>query len=201
MNRLAGMLSYLIGPMDYATDKGAGWRLEITPFLHSLNVGVLNPCDKPTTLTDVIEDDTLFNKINDAKRLARKIELEGDISGANALYGNAHNHAKQFVRYDLRMVDIGHFMVMHINPDIHMCGSYGEQSMACLERKPVVGFCPQGKDKIPNWLFGILKPELLFSSLQEVKNYLLHVNNDPVVDDHNRWRFIDMNKVYGRKVF
>lgn len=201
MNRLAGMLTYLIGPMDYATDKGAGWRLEITPFLHRMNVGVLNPCDKPSTNVDVIEDETLYERINKCKSLAREAELSGDLALAKELYSQAHYLAQNFVRYDLRMVDISHFCVMHINPHIHMCGSYGEQSMACMQRKPIVGFCPQGKDKIPNWLFGILKPELLFSSIDEVKNYLRHVDSDPVVDDHNRWRFIDMNKVYGRKVF
>lgn len=201
MNRLAGMLTYLVGPMDYATDKGAGWRLEITPFLHRLNVGVLNPCDKPSTDVNVIEDHDLFARINKCKQLGRELEQAGEKDRADEMYNQAHSLAKGFVRYDLRMVDIAHFIVMHINPEIHMCGSYGEQSMACIQRKPVVGFCPQGKNRIPNWLFGILKPEMLFSSLHEVKLYLLHVNQDRDVEDYNRWRFIDMNKVYGRKVF
>ncbi len=201
MNRLAGMLTYLVGPMDYATDKGAGWRLEITPFLHRMNVGVLNPCDKPSTNVDVIEDETLFKRINMCKQLGKELDYAGEKDKAKEMYERAHKLAQNFVRYDLRMVDIAHFVIMHVNRNIHMCGSYGEQSMASIQRKPVIVFCDQGKHDIPNWLYGILNPAMFFSSLDEVKGYLTHVNEDREVEDHNRWRFIDMNKVYGRKVF
>jgi hypothetical protein len=202
MNRLAGMLTYLVGPMEQEVNRGSEWRVEITAFLQKrLSVGVLNPCDKPASGENVAEDYNLYTKINSTKVAARQHELRGEIENANILYESAHKLCQPFVRYDLRMVDIAHFIVMHVNPDIHMCGSYGEQAVATLQRKPVIVFCPQGKDRIPNWLYGILKPEMFFTCMDEVQNYLLHVAYDHEVDDLNRWRFIDMNKVYGNKVF
>ena len=36
--------------MDFSPDNGAGWRERISPELRNFGIGILNPCNKPTTI-------------------------------------------------------------------------------------------------------------------------------------------------------
>ena len=67
MNRLANTRVYLAGAMDRVSDRGAGCRDNITPFLESLGVVVFNPIKKPTTIGQ--EDDVTH-------RFKTKLKLE-----------------------------------------------------------------------------------------------------------------------------
>ena len=79
-----------------------------------------------------------------------------------------------------------------------MCGSYGEQIYTCLERKPLVVCCKQGKANVPNWLFGIANHRLFFDNWDDVKTYIHMVDNFPsgIVPEFNKFRFIDYAKVF-----
>jgi len=79
-----------------------------------------------------------------------------------------------------------------------MCGSYGEQTWACLEHMPIIANIKQGKHNAPDWLYGVCRHEMFFSGWDNVKTYLRHVAFDDHVEHYRKWKFIDMDKVYGK---
>jgi hypothetical protein len=199
-NRLKGHIFYLCGPMDRVKDRGVEWRKDIERFIHTkIKGGVFNPCDKPIDWG--IEDENSRKWRKESIEQANVLYNHGHVHEANKIYEAIYANMKDIVASDLRGIDTSHAIIMHVDIDIHMCGSYCEQTTACLQRKPVVIHCKQGKAKIPDWLFGICHHEMMFDTWSEVKHYLKHVAFDSNVKHFKRWRFFDMNKIYGRKVF
>jgi hypothetical protein len=181
--RLTGMFGYCSGPMDEVPDMGVDWRLHIQDFLWGLGCGVLNPCNKPT-------DFALEN--GDTREKIKYLKGEG-------LYDEVAAIMKPIASIDLRMVDKADFLILHIDKNYHMTGSYGEQSTACIQRKPVIVHCEQGKDAVPNWLWGVCNHNVFFGTWDEVKSYLIHIHEDENVDDFKRWRFFNNSKIFGTK--
>ena len=110
MNRLQGMTAYLCGAMDRVEDGGVKWRQYMTPKLQQLGVGVLDPCDKPS---DYGTED------QDTRGLISQLKKFGE-------YDEVSKIVKPICAIDLRMVDIAHFIVMSLDVDYHLCGSYQE---------------------------------------------------------------------------
>jgi len=170
--------------MDRVTDGGVVWRQEITPRLKELEIGVLDPCDKPSNYAT--EDSNTRERINLCKE-------SGD-------FDTISNIMKPICAVDLRMVDIAHFLVVNLDIDIHMCGSYHEMFVAVGQKKPVLIRCEGGKERLPNWMFGVTPHQMVFSTWDELMGYLNHVDSDEQVEHYNRWRFFDFNKVYKQSV-
>ena len=181
MNRLKGMTCYLCGAMDRVPDGGEGWRKSITPHLYDLGVGVYNPCDKPSDFAP--EDENTRNTINYYKEVGN--------------HSKVAEIMKPICAVDLRMVDIAHFLIMNLDLNVHMCGSYHEAFMAVFQKKPVLIMCEQGKNVLPNWLYGVMPSETMFTSWEDLLSYLEHINSSDEVDHLDRWRFFDFEKVYG----
>ena len=179
-NRLKGTMCYLCGPMDRVPDGGTGWRKNITPILKDMSIGVLDPSDKPTTFAQ--EDHDFRNKIN-----IQKLENKFD---------NVKKSMRDIAAVDLRMVDIAHFLIMYMDMDVHMCGSYHEAFVAIQQKKPLLIVCKQGKSLMPNWMFGVMPHQHMFSTWDDLLQYLdnVHTGYDP--NHYNRWRFFDFEKVY-----
>jgi len=187
LHRLKGSLCYLVGPMDEVPDAGADWREYISKFLWSLNMGVLNPCNKPTIDPIYNEDPVWRENLRFNKQLGNWKVLQKLV--------------EPVVSIDLRMIDLCSCVIMNVDKSVHMCGSYNEQTHACLQRKPVIVHCGSGVTDVPNWLFGIARPEIFFDSWKKIKEYLIHIDTAEKVDDLNRWKFFDYNKIYNQKVF
>lgn len=183
MNRLRGMTCYLCGPMDRVPDGGAGWRQLMSDRLREFEVGVFNPCDKPS---DFAQED------EDSRTRILHMKEWHDFEGLERAM-------KPICSVDLRMVDIAHFLIMNIDIDVHLCGSYHEAFLAISQKKPVLIRCRQGKQNLPNWMFGVVPHEMVFSKWDELVDYLKYVDSHPEVEDHNRWRFFDFDKVYGKQ--
>lgn len=197
LNRLRGQTIYLAGPMDRVLDRGVEWRLDIQQFLWSeLEAGVFNPCDKPIDWGKENEDARMWR--HESLQKAKLLCLQGHIHESNKICDAVHDQMRDIVASDLRGIDVSHAVIMYIDTSVHMCGTYNEQTHACLQRKPVIVCCKQGKFGIPDWLWGICEHEMFFSNWNEVKSYLKHVAFDDNVKHFKRWRFIDMEKVYGR---
>lgn len=183
-NRLKGHLCYLAGSIDKSYDYGRMWRYDMSSFLNNLGIGVLNPCDKPITNKKVDEDEDFVNMIQSLKEQKE--------------YKKVQKIMQEIVRIDLKMVDLCNFMILNIVPEVHMCGSYNEQSLACYQRKPIIVNCESGIDKIPNWLFGVCDPDLFFDSWKKVKEYIKYIAFEDSVDDNDsKWRFLDYDKIFG----
>ena len=180
MNRLKSTICYLCGAMDRVPDGGVGWRKMITPILKDINIGVLDPSDKPTDFAQ--EDPSFRDEINDCK-------TEGS-------FDKVRDSMKNIAAIDLRMVDIAHFVIMYTDMNVHMCGSYHEAFTAIQQKKPLLVVCEQGKDQIPNWMFGVMPHQHMFSDWDGLIQYLQDVNSGYDNEHYNRWRFFDFDKVF-----
>jgi len=180
-NRLKGMTCYLCGPMDRVPDGGTEWRDYVSKKIKKMGVGVFNPCDKPS---DYAKEDHV------TRETIHALKMGGD-------YDKISDMMKPICAVDLRMVDIAHFIVMNLDLDVHLCGSYHEAFLAMSQRKPVLIRCKQGKADAPNWVFGVVPHQLIFSSWQELLDYLHDIDNSEKEVDHlDRWRFFDFDKVF-----
>lgn len=189
MNKLKGTRAYLVGPMDYASDRGVEWRKLITPFLKGLGIGVFDPTNK-ASFGFGNED---LDHIDERKKLLEHIKLEPN---NKALYDRYHNIMKEVVAIDLRMIDISDFIIAYINTNIYSCGTFHEIAMAVNQRKPVIVCCEQGKGNLPPWLFGILKHEMVFGNWKDVQSYISDIDSGKILDTCNRWRYFDYEKIF-----
>jgi hypothetical protein len=175
INNLKNTRTYLVGAMDRVKDGGIGWRQRVTPILESMNVKVLDPCNKP--INGIKEDSSTREKIE----LYKKTEQYHKIKEEYSVIRNA----------DLRCVDISDFIIAHIDIDIHACGSYEEIVTANRQKKPVLIWCEQGKKNAPNWLFFMLPHEHIFNSMEEVIEYLNSINQCDNTSTLKRWFFLE----------
>lgn len=176
INNLKNTRTYLVGAMDRVNDGGIGWRQKITPILQSMNVTVLDPCNKP--INGVKEDNNTRSNIENYKHTEQYDKIREEYS----VIRNA----------DLRCVDISDFIIAHIDIETHACGTYEEIVTANRQKKPVLIWCQQGKKNAPNWLFFMLPHEHIFNSMQEVINYLQSINTCDDTTKLKRWFFLEV---------
>ena len=173
MNRLALNRGYLCGAMDRVSDGGVGWRQDIIDSLADLKILWLDPCRKPIDIG--IEDLENRGRRQQAKR-------SGD-------FEYIRTQMKQIRPVDLRMVDVSDFLIVNLDMDVHACGTYEELYLANREKKPVIIRIEQGIEHTPDWIFGTVPFEMIFSTWDQVKTYMRHIAHDPVIDRLNRWYF------------
>jgi nucleoside 2-deoxyribosyltransferase len=174
--RLNNQRVYLAGAMDRVADRGNGWRDNITPFLESLGIMVFNPIKKPSVIG--MEDSSTHN-------LKSRLKLESN-------YDELSKLMKVIRSVDLRLVDISDFLIVNLDLDIHPCGTYEEIFWANRQKKPIIIHMVQGKNNAPDWLFGTIPHQMIFSRWDEIKQYLYHINDDQEITNHNRWYFFNI---------
>lgn len=174
-NRLRNQRVYLAGAMDRVVDRGNGWRDDITPFLQDLGIVVFNPIKKPTI---VGKEDAQTHKL--------KIKLK-----AEKKYDELSEVMKVIRSVDLRLVDISDFLIVNLDLDIHPCGTYEEIFWANRQKKPIIVHMVQGKQSAPDWLFGTIPHEMIFSSWNGIKIYLSQIHNCSEIETYRRWYFFD----------
>jgi hypothetical protein len=176
MKRLANQRVYLAGAMDRVADRGNGWRDNITPFLDSLGIIVFNPIKKPSVIG---MEDTATHEL--------KVKLKNQ-----ERYEGLSQLMKVIRSVDLRLVDISDFLIVNLDLDIHPCGTYEEIFWANRQKKPIIIHMVQGKQKAPDWLFGTIPHEMIFSSWDDIKEYLDQINSKTEINHHNRWYFFNI---------
>lgn len=176
MNRLKNQRVYLAGAMDRVPDRGAGWRDSITPFLTEMGVVVFNPLNKPTGIG--MEDQSTHD-------LKVRLKEEGRWDELSELM-------KTIRSVDLRLVDISDFLVVNLDIKTHPCGTLEEIFWANRQKKPILIHVEQGKKSAPDWLFGTIPHDMIFSDWEELKGYLVRVNSEKVVETKGRWYFFSV---------
>ena len=176
MNRLKNQRCYLAGAIDRVDDRGKGWRNEITPFLKSIGITIFNPIIKPAEL-GLEDDDThaIKQKFKSSKR-----------------YDELSSMMKVIRSVDLRLVDISDFLIVNLDLDIHPCGTYEEIFWANRQKKPIIIHMVQGKDHAPDWLFGTIPHQMIYSDWNEIHEYLKYVNSSENINSYNRWYFFNL---------
>lgn len=173
MNRLKNQRVYLAGAMDRVPDRGNTWRDSITPFLQSLGIVVFNPIKKPSS-----------EGVEDIETHTLKSQLK-----KNHKYNELSSIMKSIRSVDLRLVDISDFLIVNLDIDQHPCGTYEEIFLANRSKKPVIIHMEQGKEYAPDWLFGTIPHQMIFSSWKEIEEYLIHINTAASVECYKRWQF------------
>jgi hypothetical protein len=181
MNRLHNNRVYLCGGMDRVADGGAGWRKRITPSLKEMGVAVLDPCCKPIDCG--IESD-----------LARETIAEWKAAGEWDL---VVDEMKLLRCVDLRMVDISDFLIVYLNLNDYAFGTIEELVTANRQKKPILVMVEQTKHNAPSWLFGMIPHQHIFSSFEDLMQYLQDVNSGKETNHYRRWFFFDYDKMYG----
>jgi nucleoside 2-deoxyribosyltransferase len=176
MNRIKNQRVYLAGAMDRVPDRGATWRDSITPFLEEMGAVVFNPITKPTS--SGMEDENSHIVKTRLKEKERYEELS--------------EMMKVIRRVDLRLVDISDFLIVNLDLDIHPCGTYEEIFTANRCKKPILIHMEQGKIHAPDWMFGTIPHQMIFSSWDDLKSYLFHINKDENIESYRRWQFFDI---------
>lgn len=175
MNRLRDTRCYLSGAMDLAEDRGVGWRLEIGDVLRGMGITVLDPTNKPI---EIREDPAEWERLRKAKKF---------------------DELSQLIRLircvDLRMVDISDFLVVNMDLSVPTCGTWEELFLANRQKKPIIVRMKQSKSKTPGWLFGTIPHQMIFSTWDEVTNYLRAVDRGDS-EHYKRWFFFDFNKTF-----
>ena len=176
MNRLKNQRVYLAGAMDRVADRGATWRDNITPFLNDIGVVVFNPIIKPTDIG--LED-------QDSHTIKTKLKQQHR-------YDELSSMMKTIRSVDLRLVDISDFLIVNLDLNVHPCGTLEEIFLANRQKKPIIIHMVQGKDQTPDWLFGTIPHQMIFSNWDDIKSYLIHINNSENIDTYKRWYFFNI---------
>ena len=176
MNRVRNQRCYLAGAMDRVKDRGKGWRQEITPFLESLGIVVFNPITKPTEIG--LEDHDTHLVKTKLKKKKRYEELSSMMKVIRSV--------------DLRLVDISDFLIVNLDLDIHPCGTYEEIFWANRQKKPIIIHMVQGKEHTPDWLFGTVPHQMIYSDWNDIYGYLEHINSSENINTYNRWYFFNI---------
>jgi len=177
INKLSGMSCYLVGPVDRAKDDGIGWRREFREKINNRNIPieVFDPTDKPSSLGNII-----YNETGVEKHKIQEYKRNGNIQ-------EAINIIHKVRRYDLRMVDTTDFIVIYVDIDVHMCGSYDELFTAERQHKPLLAIVnPPLYENVPDWLLDVIKQKEFFISVDECLDYLENINNG-IIEMDDRW--------------
>lgn len=170
MNKLKGLRCYLAGPMDFAPDRGIGWRNDIIPFLTEMGVDVIDPTKRKHT-----GGFTESEKADQFKALIAQKDFE-----------SAQKIAREIRCDDLRYVDISDFLIVYLNPSIPMCGVWEELFTANKQKKPILVMWDAPVERLPLWLVGTLPTNYFYFSWDHLKNVLMLYNNNTITMD-KRW--------------
>lgn len=176
MNTLHKSRCYLSGSIDDSKDLGVGWRKELRNKAHDADLGIrfIDPCDKPESCApEVFEGKRVVDKFRDAED-----------------WRGMRDFVKILRREDLRFTDIADFLIVKVDPNVHMCGSYDELFLAERQRKPIFCIIEGGIEKLPVWLFGVFHLENIFESVDECIEHLKILNNTPLEDLASCWVLI-----------
>jgi len=182
MNKLWGSRAYLCGAIDRTADLGIGWRNEITPNLENLGIVVEDPCNKPIDVGFEIEN----------REYRNNLKKDGQ-------YSIIAKKMKDVRIIDLRLVDICDFLIVYLDLSIHVCGTYEEISWANRMKKPILIVVKQGKYECPDWLFGSIPDNMIFSSFEEMMNYLKKIDSGEE-SYKSRWILFDYKKMLPKSI-
>lgn len=186
MNRLFYNRCYLSGPIDNAKDFGVGWRNEVTKELEDLDLIFLDPCHKP-----MLDECACEDLENHAHRLSMK--KRGDFESVSKMM-------RTIRCIDLRLADLCDFAIVHLDMDVYSTGTHEEIVTLNRRKVPVLTHVEQGKSALPDWYWGALPHQMVFSAWDELYAYLRHVaHGQPPIDTYNRWRFIDYGTLYKKR--
>lgn len=165
MGFLTNKKFYLSGPIEFGSEN---WREPIIEKLkNDFSIDVYDPFSDPKQ--------QWVDKIIEAK--------------AKHDYQAIQDIAKKFVRKDLGMVDRSDGLIAYLPYKVPTTGTHHEIINSINSKKPTLLVCPQGKENVPVWYYGISKIQHMFGSWDELFVFLKEVNEGHHQDD-DKWSFV-----------
>jgi hypothetical protein len=165
---------FLSGPIDRVADDGVEWRRDFQVLCKKkeLPFKFYDPCNKPKGMGSEIGDE--------------KIRIQGLMKKQK--WEQAQTEVKIFGRYDLRMVDLSHVLVLFCDINVHLCGSYEEFITAKRQHKPCFIIMGKGQTKydIPSWLLQHVDEDEVFDTVEECVEHLKLIYEGKIITD-DRW--------------
>lgn len=177
---LSGALCYLAGPITFSKDikQEKSWQRLVESVLTKLGIKVLTPYKPVFVNFDKIEDDNCA--ISGILRSQRRFDELSRLM-------------KAVRRKDLGCIDVSTFVIVKIDPSVHLCGTYNELFVALHERKPVFIFCPD-KSTLPDWIFGCLPHEWIYDgdyALTNIVSRIIDIHSTGEGIDSKYWRILN----------
>lgn len=186
MNRLFYNRCYLSGPIDNATDFGIGWRKMVQQELADLDLIFMDPCNKP-----IIEEFACEDLENHQHRI--DLKKRGDFEMVGRMM-------RTIRCIDLRMADLSDFAIVNLDLSVYSTGTHEEIVTMNRRKVPILTHVEQGKAALPDWYWGTLPHQMIFSTWEEIFRYVRHIAFDPPpIDTYNRWRFLDYGALYKKR--
>jgi hypothetical protein len=174
MNELDGTNIYLSGGIEKCKDDGVGWRKKLKNRCKrsKIPVNFFDPTEKPKGLG---------SEVGDEKIRIQKLMKQGK-------WEQAQSEVRIFRRYDLRMVDHSHLLIIYIDLDVFTCGSWDEFNVAERQQKPIFVIMAPGQSKydIPVWAIASVNEDEVFESIDECIEHLKLINDGKILLDR-RW--------------
>lgn len=179
MENLKYAICYLIGGIDRQPDNGAGWRERVKKDFADFGMCFIDPLNKPVNIG--LEDD-------DARDRRKLLKSIGE-------YDEFSRLMKEIRTIDLLFTDKADMAICYIDVEYHMCGTYEEITSLNRSKRPILIVCKQGKQNVPDWLFGMLPHQFFFDDFSQLRSYLTFVN-EAVKPLHKRWKFLNAKHLY-----
>lgn len=165
MGFLTNKKFYLSGPIEFGCEN---WRDDIIKRLReNFSIDVYDPFSDPKQ--------QWVEKIAEARK--------------NKDYQAIQDIAKKFVRKDLGMVDRSDGLIAYLPYKVPTIGTHHEVINSINSKKPTLLVCPQGKENIPVWYYGISKTDHMFGSWDDLFVFLNEVNKGLHQSD-DKWSFV-----------
>jgi hypothetical protein len=159
---------YLAGAMENANKLGAGWRKDLTPFLESLDLTVLNPCEFEPHQLKGLQPNRLPEYYTDFEGNQVKPKYWHELKNAKErhLYNRFLKYMRRIIHYDMRLVaKVDYVVVLWDEATSKGAGTHAELTEAFLNNIPV--YCVALTD-IPAWCKACCTEIFLdFESLKE----------------------------------
>jgi hypothetical protein len=163
--------------MDLIPGGGVVWRQRIQTDLADLGVHWLDPTNKPCRVA--VED-------TECRAIRQRQKERGD-------WGRVSQSMAEIRRIDLRLVDISDFLIIYLDKNNSGVGTFFEMSRANFQNKPLIVMSEGGKERAPDWLFGLGITSTIFGDWSELYHYLRSINGDCFYDDMDRWQFFNFH--------
>jgi len=186
MNRLFYNRCYLSGAIDQAEDYGQGWRRMVIQELRDLQLIFLDPCQDQMLPEHSCESIGAHQHRNELKEHLDFETLSQVMRSLRCI--------------DLRKADLSDFAIVHFDLSVPTTGTHEEIVTMNRRKIPILTHVEQGKINLPDWYWGTLPRQMIFSTWGELFTYVRHVAYDPPpIDTYKRWRFLDYRTLYGKK--
>lgn len=98
-------------------------------------------------------------------------------------YDKISSIAKNFVLKDYLMVDKADGLIAYLPYRVPTIGVHYEISRSLNSNKPTFLICPEGKELLPVWYYGIINHKNMFGNFSDFYEYLEKVNNGQIKND------------------